>query len=151
MPLPVRTVFLAVSALALALAGCATEKRQPEARGDVDPLLSSIMAEPIMSDRQLADQNQAGSAVTAAGPAAIELPPQPIGPDAVGTAKDEAAALAGGNIRRAPAATAPLRIPAIRTVPPRPPRSRALKRSKARPEANPPSPWSQVPEPSWRS
>lgn len=108
MPLPVRTAFLATCAAALALGGCARETRQPEARGEADPLLSSIVAEPIMTDRQLADQDQAGSAVAAAGPAAIELPPQPVGPDAAGAAKGEAAALAGGGILRVPAATAPL-------------------------------------------
>jgi hypothetical protein len=112
LPLPARTAFLAASAAALALAGCARETRQPEARGEADPLLASIIAEPIMTDRQLADQNQAASAVAAAGPAAIELPPQPVGPDAANTAKGEAATLAGGGVARAPAATAPLPLDA---------------------------------------
>lgn len=108
MPLPVRIVFLAASTAALALAGCGEERRQPEARGDVDPLLASVMAEPIMIDRQLADQDQANTAIVVPGPAAIELPPQPAGPDAAGVAKGDAATVAGGGIQRAPAAGAPL-------------------------------------------
>lgn len=109
MPLPVRPAFLAAFAAMLALAACgADEHRQPEVRGEDDPLLASIVAEPIMIDRQLADLDQSNSAVAASGPAAIELPPQPVGADAAGAAKDAAARLAGGSIQRLPAVTAPL-------------------------------------------
>lgn len=93
---------LALIALML-LGACGGESRKVAERPDDDPLLTSALADPIMVDRQLADQNLADVAVVPAGALAIEVPPELAGPDTAGAAKGDAAALTGG-VQRAPAA-----------------------------------------------
>lgn len=87
----------------LLLGACGGEQRKAAERPDDDPLLTSALADPIMVDRQLADQNLADVAVLPAGALAIEVPPELAGPDTAGAAKGDAAGLTGG-VQRAPAA-----------------------------------------------
>ena len=93
--------FFPIALIALSLAGCARPPQEQVLQPDDDPLLTSALADPIMVDRQLADQNLADVAIVPGAAMSMDVPPELAGPDTAGAAKGDAAALTGG-MQRAP-------------------------------------------------
>lgn len=87
--------------LPLALAACGSDPA-PKQEAD-DPALSGALADQIMVDPDLAQQNRADSAIAVSGPPVTELPPIDRSEQAIAAARAEALKLAGGRLRPAPA------------------------------------------------
>jgi hypothetical protein len=88
--------------LSAALLGCqASDAPAPEKPAE-DPALASSLQAPIMTDPDLAQQSNAGSALTGGGPPVMELPPIETGAEAIAAAKAEAAKLVGKAIASPP-------------------------------------------------
>lgn len=114
-PLPVmrhvRRLFPLLAALALA--GCRQEPERSGAAGaPQDPVISAALGDELMTDPDLARQNQANAALSGGGPASALIPPEARSAEAVAAARAEAARLAGGVLRRAPAPAASTVAPA---------------------------------------
>lgn len=91
--------FLALGlAGTLALAGCNSDKKQPEGT-ETDPAISGALGDQIMVDPDMAGEQ--GAALSADG-GRITLPPEQRSPDAVRAAKADAADVAGGRLSLAP-------------------------------------------------
>lgn len=87
----------------LLLAGCGDDKvKQAEADAS-DPALTGALADQIMVDPDLVNQNRGNAAVGGGGPASAEIPPIERTAEAVAAAKAEAAKLVGGAMESAPA------------------------------------------------
>ena len=96
-------LFLTMCGAAMLTAGCGRSPEADPVKPQVDPVLTSALADPIMLDTDLSGQNRASAAIAGGGPPIIELPLVERGGDAIAAAKSEAARLAGGVIRSAPA------------------------------------------------
>lgn len=96
---PARLLFTGVACLAL-LAGCGDKEDASADGSESDPALAGALNDEIMSDPELAGQN--GGAV-GVGSNKVELPPEQRSPEAIASAKTEAARLAGGSLQSAPA------------------------------------------------
>lgn len=92
---------LALLPLTLLAAACGSDP-PPKQEAD-DPALSGALADQIMVDPDLAQQNKADAAINVTGPPVTELPPIDRSPQAIAAARAEALKLAGGTIRPAPA------------------------------------------------
>lgn len=96
---------LAIASVVLVLAACGRggQTAAPEPAGD--PLLAAALFDPIAADPDLASQNRA-NAVASLPALDRSVPSLDTGPDAVGRARADALALAGGpaSLREAPAA-----------------------------------------------
>lgn len=88
-----------VLAAVLALGGCGREVPPQKAQ---DPAIASALADPIMTDIDLAGQNRVDDALSGHGLPDGSLPPLVDSPEDVAAARDEAKRLAGGTIRIAP-------------------------------------------------
>jgi len=88
-------------ASALLLAGCGQGKPDAEATSD-DPAMTNALGDQIMVDPNMAGGK--GAAV-AANSGQVELPPEQRSPEAIASAKQEAAKVAGGALQGAPAAS----------------------------------------------
>ena len=87
-------------ASAALLAGCGdSDPNEPGGVGE-DPAVTGALGDQIMVDPELSGQN--GAAVSADG-GKVELPPEQRSPEAIAAARQEAAKIAGGTIRSAPA------------------------------------------------
>jgi hypothetical protein len=96
---PIRFALAGLAGIAL-LSGCGSSNGEEGAEGD--PAMTGALEDQIMVDPDLAGQN--GGAAGAGGNR-VELPPEQRTPEAVAAAKEEAARMAGGAIRSAPAPT----------------------------------------------
>jgi hypothetical protein len=85
--------------LVLSLAGCGRAEREPAAPAPVDPAIADALADPIMTDLELAVQNEAHAAIGVSGPVNAALPPIDRSDEAISAAK-----AAAGTIRGAPPA-----------------------------------------------
>lgn len=87
----------------LLLAGCggAPEKA---AKSEDDAVVAEALGDPIMVDPALDGQNQARAGMAGGGAASAGIPPEQRSPEAIALAIGEATRLAGGSIRKAPAA-----------------------------------------------
>lgn len=101
----VRAAFLLLAGLAL-LAGCGGAVDEAAAPAPVDAAISDALFDPIMTDPDLASQNQAHAAVAVGGPASSALPPIDRSDAAIDAARDEAAGLLSGATQSMPAASA---------------------------------------------
>lgn len=98
-----RVATVLILSCSLLLAGCGKDAGK-EAESDAsDPALTGALADQIMVDPDLANQNRGGAAIAGGGPATAEIPPIQKTPEAIAAAKAEAARLAGGTIASAPA------------------------------------------------
>jgi hypothetical protein len=100
--MPIRARYVIIPALALALVACGKEAAKPAA--DSDPALTGALADQIMVDPDLANQNKGGAAISVNGPASATLPLEARSPEAIAAAKADAARQAGGPLQPAPAA-----------------------------------------------
>ena len=82
----------------LLVAGC-NQAENKAASEEQDPAITGALDGQIMVDPELSGQN--GAAV-AAGGGAVALPPERVGPQAIATAMQEAARLAGGTMENLP-------------------------------------------------
>jgi len=89
--------------LALVLAACDSDKSADPALGDEDPALTGALGDQIMVDPDLTGQNRGNAAIAGGGPATGEIPANRRTPEAIAAAKADAAKLAGGTLRIAPA------------------------------------------------
>ncbi|GGB92433.1 hypothetical protein GCM10011494_08500 [Novosphingobium endophyticum] len=94
---PARLMALGLAGT-LMLAGCNSDKKQPEG-GETDPALSGALGDQIMVDPDMAGQD--GAALGADG-GQITLPPEQRSPEAIQAAKADAADAAGGALKSAP-------------------------------------------------
>lgn len=84
----------------LVLTGChSRNKKQPDSV-ETDAAVKGALGDPMMTDPEMAGQD--GAAVSAAG-AKITVPAQDRTPEAIAAAKKQAAQLAGGTLKPAPA------------------------------------------------
>ncbi len=98
---PARHLLIGLASVAL-LAGCSGGDKQASETPDEDSALSGALGDQIMVDPELAGQSGANAGASA-GMSKIELPPEQRSPEAIAAAKAEAAKLAGGAIKPAPA------------------------------------------------
>ena len=103
MPSP-RTLALCLMLLPLAACGRGAEQADP--RADRDPAVSGALSDPIMTDPDLASQNQGGAALAGGGPASGEIPKLKQGAEEVAAAHEAALAVLGGTIPVAPGPSA---------------------------------------------
>lgn len=95
-------ILLPIGAAALLVSGCGAGGREDGVKAESDPALASAIADPIMLDTDLAEQNRASAAIAGGGAAVIELPLVERNPETIVAAKAEAARLAGGKLSPAP-------------------------------------------------
>ena len=100
--MPARLPLLLLAASA-ALTACSRAVPAPEERSEVDPIIAAALADPLMTDPDLASQNRGDAAITLDTFDAVPL--EVSSPEAVQAAKAEAARLAGGMVRSAPQAS----------------------------------------------
>lgn len=81
---------------ALLLAGCGGAAKDAARVKPDDAAVIDALADPIMSDPELASQNEAHAAIAVSGPVSAALPPIEAGDGAVDAARDAAARLIGG-------------------------------------------------------
>lgn len=99
--------FLSPACAALLLAGCGGNARNDApAPPPEDAAILDALADPLMTDPELASQNQADAAIAVSGPVGAALPPIDRGPEAIDAARDAAAALAGKALPPVPEPTA---------------------------------------------
>lgn len=101
--IPVNRVVVPALTLALFLAACGSEKKEPHQETD-DPAISGALSDQIMIDPELSGQNREGAVLGAGGPPSAEFPPEARTPQAIAAAKAAALKAAGGVISPAPAA-----------------------------------------------
>ena len=94
---------IAVLLCCLLLAACGEKADQADPRGERDPAVSAALSDPLMTDPDLATQNQGGAALTGGGPASAEIAPLKQGVEEVESAREAAEALLGGKVPPAPA------------------------------------------------
>jgi hypothetical protein len=94
--------ILSFCTVALLLSSCGREGGSDRVKAETDPALTSAIADPIMVDTDLSSQNRASAAIAGGGAPVVELPLVERGPEAIASAKAEAAKLAGGKIAAAP-------------------------------------------------
>jgi hypothetical protein len=99
----------------LPLAACSGGDRDAR-RQAPDPVTVAALADPLMTDPDLASQGNASAALGGGGPAQAEIPREPLGPDWVGKARSAAEALAGA--RLAPVSPTGERPPLAATLTP---------------------------------
>lgn len=88
--------------VSLALIGCGGTDPAADPNIDRDPAVTNALNDPIMTDPDLANQNQGGAALTGGGPASAEIPPERRSREEIDAAKAQAVQLAGGPIAAAP-------------------------------------------------
>lgn len=79
--------------LVLLLAGCDRGQREPAPPAPVDPAVVDALADPIMTDPELASQNDAHAAIGVSGPIEAALPPIDRSEEAVAAARAAAGAV----------------------------------------------------------
>lgn len=94
--------------LPLLLSACGEGANKADPRADRDPAVSAALSDPLMTDPDLASQNEGGAALSGGGPASGEVPRPKQGPEEVAAARAAAEALLGGKVPSAPAPTATL-------------------------------------------
>ena len=91
---------LQIAALAaLALSACGSE---PRVAPPQDPVLAAALADPLMTDMELAARNRGDDALSGNGLPEGGLPPWEAGPEEVPAARAAAVRLAGGTLRPPP-------------------------------------------------
>lgn len=88
--------LLSGAGAALLLAGCGGATKDASRAKIDDAAVIDALADPIMTDPELASQNDAHAAISVTGAVSAALPPIEAGDDAIDAAKDEAARLTGG-------------------------------------------------------
>lgn len=91
---------LALLAVSAVLSACSRAAPAPEVQREVDPAVAAVLADPLMTDPDLASQNRGNAAITLDRFGAVPL--EVSSPEAMRAAKAEAARLAGGMVRSAP-------------------------------------------------
>lgn len=86
--------------IVLALAACGKGASAPEVAEERDPAIVAALADPIMTDPDLASQNRGNAAIALDSFAAVPL--DASSPEAIAAAKADASRLTGGLIRTAP-------------------------------------------------
>ncbi|MCW1430447.1 hypothetical protein [Novosphingobium sp. JCM 18896] len=94
--------LLSGAGAALLLAGCGGAAKDASRAKIDDPAVIDALADPIMTDPELASQNDAHAAISVTGAVSAALPPIEADDDAIDAAKDEAARLVGGMPAAAP-------------------------------------------------
>jgi len=87
----------------LLLSACGERADKADPRANRDPAVSAALSDPLMTDPDLATQNQGGAALTGGGPASGEIAPLKQGVEEVNAAREAAEALLGGKVPPAPA------------------------------------------------
>lgn len=95
-------VLLSGTCAALLLAGCGGAAKDAARAKPDDPAVIEALADPIMTDPELASQNDAHAAIVVTGADSAALPPIETGDDAVDAARDDTARLLGGRPPAAP-------------------------------------------------
>lgn len=99
--MPIRPISLLPLLAGTALAGCGGDRASPpESPAQLDPAIVAALADPIMTDPDLASQNRGNAAIALDTFDAVPL--DDASPEAIAAAKADAARLAGGMIRTAP-------------------------------------------------
>ncbi len=98
----------AVLCLPLLLAACGDGGDKADPRSDRDPAVSAALSDPLMTDPDLAAQNEGGAALTGGGPASAEIPRLKQGVEEVNAARAAAEAVLGGKVPPAPGPAATL-------------------------------------------
>lgn len=96
-PVSSHRLLCSIAAIAL-LAGCGGADKS-KADGEVDPAMNGALDGQVMTDPELSGQR---GAAAAADRAVIELPPEQRSPEAIASAREEAAKKAGGSLASAP-------------------------------------------------
>ncbi|MBK9011325.1 hypothetical protein [Novosphingobium sp.] len=102
------SIRIAILSLPLLLAACGDGADKPDPRSDRDPAISGALSDPLMTDPDLASQNEGGAVLSGGGPASGEVPRPKQGPEEVAAARAAAEALLGGKVAPAPAPSATL-------------------------------------------
>ena len=89
------TAFLSCACAGLLLAGCGSAAKNASPTPPDDAAVIDALSDPIMTDPQLASQNDAHAAIAVTGPISAALPPIERSDEAVDAAKDAAARLLG--------------------------------------------------------
>lgn len=96
----------------LASGGCGESATDDRAALPRDPAVSSALASAIMTDPDLAGQNQGNALLTPGGPADGSLPIEAASPEKAAMAQAGALALAGGKLAEVPEASSTPALPA---------------------------------------
>lgn len=99
-----KSLHLPLLVLALVTAGCDTEAKDADPAAERDPAVTAALSDPLMTDPDLASQNQGGAALTGGGPASGEIPPDKRTPEEIEAAKAAALQVTGGALAPAPLA-----------------------------------------------
>lgn len=91
-------------ALLLVLAACSKQQADDRALVNRDPAVAGALSDPIMTDPDLAGQNQGNAALAGGGPATGEIPPEKRSQDAIDAARADALTVLGGNKSAVPTA-----------------------------------------------
>jgi hypothetical protein len=91
--------------MVLALAACGKGAPAPEVAEERDPAIVAALADPIMTDPDLASQNRGNAAIALDSFAAVPL--DASSPEAIAAAKADASRLTGGLIKTAPDPSGP--------------------------------------------
>lgn len=94
----------AALAAMLALAACGQDKPDDSALAGRDPAVAGALADPLMTDPDLASQNRGNAALSGGGPANGEMPLDKRGQEEIDRARADAMTLLGGTIPTAPMA-----------------------------------------------
>ena len=85
------SIRIAILSLPLLLAACGDGADKPDPRSDRDPAISGALSDPLMTDPDLASQNEGGAVLSGGGPASGEVPRPKQGPEEVAAARAAAA------------------------------------------------------------
>lgn len=98
-----RPLLLPALATMLALSACGDAGKPADDPEASDPVLKDALGDQIMVDPDLASQNAGAAGLQANGPASTALPPEDRSPEAIASARADAAKMVGGAIQPAPA------------------------------------------------